>query len=148
MRRTLSAVAVAFLLTSCRSFLMGQSPDRTAANLPQYYTFEIVHAFPHDTSAYTQGLAYHDGFLYESTGRNGQSSLRKLRLETGEVVHQVNLASEFLGEGITIVQDKVYQLTWKSGVGFVYDLNNFRLLQKVSYPGEGWGLATDGRELF
>jgi glutamine cyclotransferase len=90
----------------------------------------------------------HGGFLYEGTGRNGQSSLRKVRLETGEVVHQVNLGPEFFGEGITIVKDKVYQLTWKSGVGLVYDLNSFRLLQKFSYPGEGWGLATDGRELF
>jgi glutamine cyclotransferase len=90
----------------------------------------------------------HGGFLYEGTGRNGQSSLRKVRLETGEVVQQVNLGPEFFGEGITIVKDKVYQLTWKSGVGLVYDLNSFRLLQKFSYPGEGWGLATDGRELF
>jgi glutamine cyclotransferase len=148
MRRSLSAVVVAFLLTSCRTFLMGQSPDRTAANPPQRYTFEIAQAFPHDASAYTQGLAYHGGFLYEGTGRNGQSSLRKVRLETGEVVHQVNLGPEFFGEGITIVKDKVYQLTWKSGLGLVYDLNSFRLLQKFSYPGEGWGLATDGRELF
>jgi glutamine cyclotransferase len=91
---------------------------------------------------------YRDGFLYEGTGRNGQSSLRKVRLETGEVLQKVNLGTEFFGEGITIVGDQVFQLTWKSGVGFVYDVKDFRLLRKVSYSGEGWGLATNGRELF
>jgi glutamine cyclotransferase len=104
--------------------------------------------FPHDTSAYTQGLAYRDGFLYEGTGRNGQSSLRKVRLETGAVMQQINLGSEFFGEGVTIVKDRAFQLTWKSGVAFVYDLSTFHLLRKFSYAGEGWGLATDDRELF
>ena len=120
----------------------------SSTSAPSEYTFTVVRVFPHDTSAYTQGLAYRDGFLYEGTGRNGQSSLRKVRLETGEVVQRVNLGTEFFGEGITIVKDQVFQLTWKSGVGFVYDVNDFRLLRKFSYAGEGWGLATNGRELF
>src|SRR5260370_29604063 len=95
-----------------------------------------------------KGLAYRDGSLYEGTGRNGQSSLRKVRLETGEVIQHADLGSEFFGEGITIIKDKVLQLTWKSGVGFVYDLKSFHLLRTFAYSGEGWGLATDGRELF
>jgi len=104
--------------------------------------------FPHDTSAYTQGLTYRDGFLYEGTGRNGQSSLRKVDLQTGAVIQHVDLRSEFFGEGITIIKDRVFQLTWKSGLGFVYDLNSFHLLRTFEYSGEGWGLATDGRALF
>jgi glutamine cyclotransferase len=104
--------------------------------------------FPHDTSAYTQGLAYRDGFLYEGTGLNGRSSLRKVRLETGDVIQHVDLGSEFFGEGITLVKDRVLQLTWKSGVGFEYDLNDFHLLRRFSYSGEGWGLTSRGRELF
>ena len=115
---------------------------------PQDYTFQVVRAFPHDTSAYTQGLAYHGGFLYEGTGRNGQSSLRKVRLETGEVIQQVNLGQDYFGEGITLLNDKIFQLTWQSKTGFVYDLNSFHLLRSFSYSGEGWGLATDGRDLY
>ena len=104
--------------------------------------------FPHDTSAYTQGLAYRDGFLYEGTGLNGRSSLRKVRLETGEVVQRVDLGAEFFGEGITIVKDRVLQLTWTSEVGFVYDLNSFHVLRKFSYSGQGWGLAANRGEFF
>jgi glutaminyl-peptide cyclotransferase len=104
--------------------------------------------FPHDPAAFTQGLAYRDGFLYEGTGRNGESSLRKVRLETGEVVQRVDLASEFFGEGITLLQNEVIQLTWQSQTGFVYDLSDFHMLRHFEYSGEGWGLATNGREIF
>jgi len=142
-----SRLAVLLLLNACHLSLQGQTPQASAPAKPEY-TFTVVQVFPHDTSAYTQGLAYRDGFLYEGTGRNGRSSLRKVRLETGEVIQRVDLGSEFFGEGITIVQNKVLQLTWTSKVAFVYDLNDFHLLRKFSYSGEGWGLATDGRELF
>jgi glutamine cyclotransferase len=148
MREILSRLVILFLLMGCCSFLMGQPSHQVSAYAPPEYTFAIVRVFPHDTSAYTQGLAYRDGFLYEGTGRNGQSSLRKVRLETGEVIQRVDLGAEFFGEGITIVKDRVFQLTWKSGVGFVYDLKSFHLLRQSAYSGEGWGLATDGRELF
>jgi glutaminyl-peptide cyclotransferase len=141
-------LVVLFLLTACHSFLAGQTSNHTSAKALPEYTFVIVRAFPHDTSAYTQGLAYHDGFLYEGTGRNGQSSLRKVRFETGEVIQRADLGPEFFGEGITIIKDRVFQLTWKSAVGFVYDLHNFHLLRRFAYSGEGWGLATDGRDLF
>ncbi len=148
MQRVSSSLIVLCLLMSGGPRLVGQTSHHVSTTAPAAYTFTVVRVFPHDTSAYTQGLAYRDGFLYEGTGRNGQSSLRKVRLETGEVIQRVNLASEFFGEGITIVKDEVFQLTWKSGVGFVYDVNDFHLLRKCSYAGEGWGLATNGRELF
>jgi glutamine cyclotransferase len=148
MKGIFSRFGVLFFLTACHPFQVGQAFPQTSANASPEYTFVLVHVFPHDTEAYTQGFAYRDGFLYEGTGRNGRSSLRKVRLETGEVIQQVDLGPEFFGEGITLVKDKVLQLTWKSGMGFVYDLNSFHLLRKFSYPGEGWGLATNGREIF
>jgi glutaminyl-peptide cyclotransferase len=118
------------------------------AQAPAEYTFILIRAFPHDTSAYTQGLAYRDGFLYEGTGLNGRSSLRKVNLETGTVVQRVDIDPEFFGEGITIVKDKVFQITWKSQTGFVYDVSNFHRLRQFHYPGEGWGLATNATDLF
>jgi glutaminyl-peptide cyclotransferase len=114
---------------------------------PQY-TYKVIHVFPHDSTAYTQGLVYHDGFLYEGTGLNGHSSLRKVRLETGEVLQKVDLAPEYFGEGIAIFKDKILQLTWKSETGFIYNLSDFSLLGRFSYSGEGWGLTTSGSELF
>ena len=135
---------VPLLIVACSPFLTGQAFPKAAPE----YTFAVVRVFPHDPTAYTQGLTYRDGFLYEGTGRNGQSSLRKVRLETGEVIQHVDLGREFFGEGITIIQNKVVQLTWRSEVGFVYDLKDFHLLRRFSYSGEGWGLATNGREIF
>lgn len=146
-RISASLIGLALLMCGCWP-LTGQTSHHSSSSAPPQYTFTVVRVFPHDTSAYTQGLAYRDGFLYEGTGRNGQSSLRKVRLETGEVLQRVNLGTEFFGEGVTIVRDQVFQLTWKSGVGFVHDVKDFRLLRKVSYSGEGWGLTTNDRELF
>jgi glutamine cyclotransferase len=137
-----------FLFAACSLFLTAQTSPPVTASPPQEYTFTIVQSFPHDTSAFTQGLAYRDGFLYEGTGRHGRSSLRKVRLETGEAIQQVDLGPEFFGEGVTLVRHTVLQLTWKSGVGFVYDLNSFHLLRRFSYSGEGWGIAAHGNEVF
>jgi len=148
MKGIFSRLVVLFLLTACHPLLVGETSHQASANPPHEYTFVIAQVFPHDTSAYTQGLAYRDGFLYEGTGLNGRSSLRKVCLETGEVIQHIDLGSEFFGEGITLVKDKVLQLTWKSEMGFVYDLNNLHLLRRFSYQGEGWGLATSGREIF
>ena len=141
-------LAILFLLIALAQLLLGQSPHQISFTHPPEYTFKVVQAFPHDTTAFTQGLAYRDGFLYESTGLNGRSSLRKVRLETGEVVQRVDLASEFFGEGITLVKSEVVQLTWLSHKGFVYNMSDFRLLRRFSFAGEGWGLATNGREIF
>lgn len=149
MKRIFRQLAFLLLLSGARPILAAQTgapraPEKSRAE----YTYTVVHVFPHDTSAFTQGLAYRDGFLYEGTGRNGQSSLRKVRLETGEIVREVDLAPEFFGEGITLVGDQVFQLTWKAQTGFVYDLKTFRLLRRFSYSGEGWGLASNGHEIY
>jgi glutamine cyclotransferase len=143
---TSSWLASGFLLAAL--LLFGRSSYPVQAKRTPEYTFEVVRVFSHDRNAYTQGLAYRDGFLYEGTGRNGHSSLRKVRLETGEVVQRVDLAPEFFGEGITLFKNQVVQLTWKSQTGFVYTVSDFHLERRFSYTGEGWGLATNGRELF
>lgn len=141
-------IAIPFLVFAFAQLLPGQSSNQIHSARPPEYTFQIVQAFPHDTTAFTQGLAYRNGFLYEGTGLNGHSSLRKVRIETGEVIQEADLAPEFFGEGITLVKNEVVQLTWLSHTGFVYSLNDFRLLRRFSYSGEGWGLATNGREIF
>jgi len=111
------------------------------------YSYEIVNTFVHDSNAFTQGLVYEDGFLYEGTGLNGRSSLRKVEMETGEILQQLNLKNEFFGEGITIFNDKIIQLTYRSNIGFVYDKKSFELLREFNYPTEGWGITHDGENL-
>jgi glutamine cyclotransferase len=139
---------IVFLLIAFGHPLSGQTPRRAhPARVPEY-TFKVIQAFPHDPRAFTQGLVFHGGFLYEGTGLKGRSSLRKVRLETGEVVQEIDLTPEFFGEGITIVKNEIVQLTWQSQMGFVYNLSDFHLLRQFSYSGEGWGLTTDGREIF
>ncbi len=139
-------VQLAFSLLLTAPLLLAQSSPRTAGK-PAEYTFKVVKIYPHDSQAFTQGLVYHDGFLYEGTGLNGRSSLRKVNLETGEVVKQVDLSPEFFGEGITLYKNEVVQITWQSHVGFVYSLEDFHLLRRFTYSGEGWGLATHGNEI-
>jgi len=134
------------LVTVISSPVVDGAPQ-TSSGRAREYTFEIVHSYPHDASAFTQGLAYRDGFLYESTGLNGRSSLRKVRLETGDPVRKIALPADFFGEGIAIVNHEIVQLTWQSKTGFVYDIDDFHLLRSFQYGGEGWGLTTDGRHL-
>jgi glutaminyl-peptide cyclotransferase len=124
------------------------SPQRNPPQRRREYTFEVVRQFPHDATAFTQGLTYHAGYLYEGTGINGRSSLRQVEVETGRIVRKVDLPSEFFGEGITVLNHEVVQLTWLSHVGFLYNLSDFHLVRRFSYPGEGWGITTNGRELF
>lgn len=114
---------------------------------PPVYAGEIVARYPHDPDAFTQGLVFHDGSLYEGTGRHGESSLRELELETGEIIRRHNLGKRYFGEGITILDGRVYQLTWRSHTGFVYDLEDFSVLDTFYLPGEGWGLTHDGEHL-
>ena len=140
-------VAIGILLAFA-DLLLGHSAPRIHSSRPPEYTFKIVRTFPHDSNAFTQGLAYRDGFLYEGTGLQGRSSLRKVRLETGEVVQRIDLAPEFFGEGITLLKDAVLQLTWQSQIGFVYRLSDFQLRRRFTYSGEGWGLASHGGEIF
>lgn len=107
----------------------------------------MVKTYPHDTGAFTQGLVYRDGILYEGTGLNGESTIRKVRLETGEVIERKNVPSEYFGEGIAVLGNKLYQLTWQSKIGFVYDKTTFQMLKSFTYDTEGWGLTHDGKRL-
>jgi len=109
--------------------------------------YEVVATYPHARDAFTQGLEYRDGFLYEGTGRNGRSELRRIRLETGEVLQRTPLDARHFGEGITVWRDRIIQLTWQSETGFVYDRKTFGLIDEFSYSGEGWGLTNDGTRL-
>jgi glutamine cyclotransferase len=138
------AAFLAFLFIAFPHFPFAQAASKNRAARTPEYAFKIVHTFPHDSAAFTQGLAYRDGFLYEGTGLKGASSLRKSRLETGEVLQRIDLAPDLFGEGITLYKDVILQLTWLSQTGFVYDANDFRLLRRFYYKGEGWGLATNG----
>ena len=116
---------------------------------PEIYTYKIINTFPHDKDAYTQGLEFYNGFLYEGTGRKGSSSIRKVDLKTGKVLQQKDLDVQYFGEGITIFNGKLYQLTWQGGIGFVYDLNTFEQEKTFNYTKsrEGWGLSHNGEKL-
>lgn len=118
-----------------------------AADIP-VYGYRVVHVYPHDTGAYTEGLFYKDGYLYESTGEAGSSTVRKVELASGETVQRHNLPARYFGEGIVDWKDRLVQLTWKSGTGFVYDLASFALQRNFSYPGEGWALTRDDTHLY
>ncbi|HEY0320686.1 MAG TPA: glutaminyl-peptide cyclotransferase [Pyrinomonadaceae bacterium] len=111
------------------------------------YTYEIVATYPHDPKAYTQGLVIYDGTLYESTGQYGESSLRKVELKKGKVKKKLDVPGQYFAEGMTILNGKIYQLTWQQGKGFIYDLKDFKLEGEFNYDGEGWGLTTDGHSL-
>ncbi len=105
------------------------------------YHYTIVHAYPHDPDAFTEGLEYRDGFVYESTGLNGRSSIRKVKIETGEILQQKNLSKDYFGEGITFWKDVVFELTWTSEIAFVYDAKTFAGKTSFNYAGEGWALT-------
>ncbi len=111
------------------------------------YTYTVVNAYPHDPRAFTEGLLYRQGFLYESTGLEGASSIRKVELKTGKVLNGVNLPRDIFGEGISDWGDKLIGLTWKTQVGFVLDIEGFALKGRFDYPGEGWGLTHNATEL-
>lgn len=121
-------------------------PTPTPAG-PITYTYRVIATYPHDTAAWTQGLDIDNGALFEGTGHWGQSSLREVALETGAVVRSVPLEAEYYGEGITVLGDRIYQLTWQENTGFIYDRNSFELLETFSYPTEGWGITHDGQRL-
>lgn len=125
------------------------NPTPTSTPTPAAYTFtyEVVNAYPHDRNAFTEGLVFESGVLYEGTGRQGYSTLRRVELTTGDVLQIRKLPDQLFGEGITIFGERIIQLTWQSGVGFVYDKNSFELLEEFHYPTEGWGITHDGERL-
>ena len=105
--------------------------------------FAVVKSYPHDTRAYTQGLEYFDGFLYEGTGLKGRSAVRKVELETGKLVQEEKLHPQYFGEGITITQGRLFQVTWQDRQGFIYDAKTLKFVRNFTYFGEGWGLTHD-----
>jgi glutaminyl-peptide cyclotransferase len=127
--------------------LFGGALPAASAAVPAY-TAVVVKTFPHDPAAFTEGLLYRDGFLYESTGLKGASSIRKVRLDTGEVIQQHDIDAKYFGEGIVIWGGRLIELTWDSQIGFVYDLASFTQRSDFHYQGEGWALTEDGHRLF
>jgi glutaminyl-peptide cyclotransferase len=109
--------------------------------------YQVTHVYPHDSGAFTQGLSIVNGVLYEGTGLNGQSTIRKVRLDNGEVLQVQKVADEYFGEGIAVWRDRIFELTWRSGIGFIYDRESFSRVGTFNYTGEGWGLTTDGARL-
>jgi glutaminyl-peptide cyclotransferase len=128
------------------TLMLASQPNVNPGALP-VHGYQVVRAYPHDVNAFTQGLQYVDGFLYEGTGLNGRSSIRKVKLETGEVVQKRDIARAYFGEGITIWKSDLIQLTWQSNVAFVYDKTTFEPRRTFKYKGEGWGLTHDGTSL-
>lgn len=124
-----------------------KAPAAKAASVPEY-GYRVVKTYAHDRRSFTQGLEFRAGVLYESTGREGTSWIRKWKLETGEVLQQTDLSPEFFGEGITVLNERITQLTYKTEVGFVYEQASFKRLRQFNYPGEGWGLTNDGTRIF
>ncbi|MFQ5995971.1 MAG: glutaminyl-peptide cyclotransferase [Acidiferrobacterales bacterium] len=126
--------------------LCALSAAQTAED-PTIYTYKIVNTFPHDQAAFTQGLAFDDGYLFEGTGLYGRSTLRKVELKSGRVVKLYDLPARVFGEGVTVFGEHIIQITWRSNVAFVYDKRSFKLRQTLTYPSEGWGLTHDGTYL-
>jgi glutamine cyclotransferase len=133
------------------SMLAGACDGRVGRNAPPSNSavsgYEIVKTYPHSREAYTQGLIFHEGKLIESTGQEGRSSVRRVDLETGDILQKVSLPFEYFGEGLTLLNGKLYQLTWQHQKGFIYDPATFQKIGEFSYHGEGWGLTQDGQFL-
>jgi glutaminyl-peptide cyclotransferase len=110
--------------------------------IPKKVGYKVIHSYPHDREAFTQGLVFDNGVMFEGTGQKTGSSLREVELETGKVIRQHNLDDSLFGEGITLFHDRIYQVTWENKIGFVYEKSNFKLLNKIYYPTQGWGLTT------
>ncbi len=154
--RTLSGVTLAALalFSAACSTDAPAADDRVRADSPltigkrtPVYRVDVVRSFAHDTAAFTQGLLWHNGEMYESTGGVGTSNIRRIELQTGDVKQRRDLPAPHFGEGIVILGEKLYQLTWQSGKAFVYDKNTFAPIGEFTYEGEGWGLTTDGTHL-
>ncbi|MDQ3713376.1 MAG: glutaminyl-peptide cyclotransferase [Acidobacteriota bacterium] len=122
------------------------SSSQTTGKIP-VYTYEIVNTFKHDSKAFTQGLVFYNGFLYESTGQKGDSTLRKVEINSGRVLQKQDLSDDYFAEGMTVLNDRIYQITWQENTAFVYDVNDFKPLKEFKYQGEGWGLTDDGTNL-
>ena len=151
LRHALVALSAPVLLAACSADAPaaegGASPLTVRPRTPEYVA-DVVRAYVHDTSAFTQGLQYVDGALYEGTGEVGSTSIRRVALETGAVQQRRDVPPPYFGEGIVVLGDRLFQLTWKNRVAFVYDKETFAPRGEFTYEGEGWGLTSDGAELF
>jgi glutamine cyclotransferase len=147
-RRRLGAIAAFLTLSPLMvPWLLAAGDAFSASGDIPTYSYSVVNAWPHDRGAFTEGLVYWGGMLIESTGLYGQSTLRKVDLETGAVRQKVDMPAKYFGEGIAVLGDRIYQLTWLSQRGFIYDVNTLKLVGEFPFTGEGWGLTTDGRFL-
>jgi len=146
----IAAVFILFAMTnqSCKKEAAPppQPPQNTTPPSP-VYSYEVINTWHHDPDAFTQGLQYFNGELYESTGLNGRSSLRRVDLESGKVLQKIDIDKQYFAEGMTILGGKIYQLTYQTHIGFIYDLKTFKQLGTWHYEGEGWGLTNDGTNL-
>ena len=140
---------IALPFSGCGKRGLAQSDNIPAspASGVAHYTYEVLHTWPHDAHAFTQGLLFREGALLESTGLNGSSSLREVDWKTGRVLKQVSIPQQYFAEGLATIGDKAYQLTWRNHKGFVYNADTFQYLAEFAYEGEGWGLTTDGKVL-
>lgn len=141
--KTICFLSILLSITTClgaKESIDAKKPARTIG-------YEVVKAYPHDSKAFTQGLFYKDGFLYESSGGKGQSTLRKVELKTGKVLKSVKVPEKYFAEGITLLGKRIYQLTWKDRRGFIYNLKDMKEEGRFTYNTEGWGLTTDGQHL-
>lgn len=142
------SLAVAGL--QCNAGANSGLPANTVANTPAIvakHGYQVVNAYPHDTGAFTQGLIFVDGKLYEGTGQEGRSSLREVELQSGRVLKKVDVPVPFFGEGITLLNGKIYQLTWQHQIGFIYNAQTLEKTGEFPYTGEGWGITNDGHSL-
>lgn len=158
-RFTVLVVAVLLIaVTALGVFKFGTQPTQPTAgsgidkllpnrNNPTLYTYNVLRSFPHDCNAFTEGLVYENGSFYEGTGLTGRSDLRRVDVESGKTLQQHNIDPQYFGEGVVVLNDRIYELTWQSGIAFLYDKKTFKELQEFHYKTEGWGLTTDGKRL-
>lgn len=147
-------IFIVFLFSTCsgtadnvnKTANVNRTNTNTSVSDVPVYTYEIVKTYPHDSNAFTQGLVVHNGVFYESTGEYGDSTVRKVEIETGKVLQKKDIAEDYFAEGLTILNDKIYQITWQEDTAFQYDMN-FNLIKEFRYQGEGWGLTNDGTNL-
>ncbi len=147
--RTLLVFFTAAVALACSGTANTPKPSANSTKTPPLpvFGYEIIKTYPHDGSAFTQGLFFYNGSLYESTGQEGRSQIRKVELETGKVTQKWDLPKDEFGEGSTALGDKIFMITWQDGVGRVFDAKDLKVLNEFSYQGEGWGLTTDGTNL-
>jgi glutamine cyclotransferase len=139
--------AISLIILLYSAFLAALAAGNALAASVPSYGYEIVATYPHDREAFTQGLDYDQGLLYEGTGLYGCSSVRIVDLETGRILEQINLPENLFGEGLAVWKDRLIQLTWQSRVGLIYDKESLNMIGDFTYPGEGWGLTSDGERL-